>query len=146
EGHMSKPASLDIEARVGKDGAMRIAVAGGTGVVGRHVVDVARDTGNEVVILSRFAGVDLLTSTGLARRLDGVDAVIDVTSILTQSGPKSRAFFSIVTTNLLEAERAAGIGHHVALSIVGSDQAPFGYYAGKAAQEELVSRGETPWT
>ncbi|GHD52888.1 SDR family oxidoreductase [Mycetocola manganoxydans] len=125
---------------------MRIAVAGGTGVVGRHVVDIARERGNEVVILSRFTGVDLLTRTGLDQRLEGTDAVIDVTSILTQSGPKSRAFFSIVTANLLEAEKAAGVGHHIVLSIVGSDRAPFGYYAGKAAQEQLVTGGEVPWT
>ncbi len=132
--------------RLGKDGAMRIAVAGGTGVVGRHVVDVARERGIETVVLSRSTGVDLLASDGLAHKIEGADAVIDVTSILTQAGPKSRAFFSIVTANLIEAELAAGVAHHVALSIVGCDKAPFGYYAGKAAQERLVTRGQIPWT
>jgi len=125
---------------------VKIAVAGGTGTVGRHVVEVARELGHEPVVLSRSAGVDLVTETGLVDALVGVDVVVDVTSVSTQSAPVSRQFFGSVTTNLLRAEVAAGVAHHVALSVVGVDRAPHGYYAGKAHQEELVRRGDVPWT
>jgi uncharacterized protein YbjT (DUF2867 family) len=90
--------------------------------------------------------VDLLTGSGLAGQLEGLDAVLDVTSISTQSAGVSTEFFRAVTTNLLRAERDEDVGHHLALSIVGVDTAPHGYYAGKAAQEELVSGGPVPWT
>ncbi|GAA3711663.1 NAD(P)H-binding protein [Zhihengliuella alba] len=123
---------------------MRIAIAGGTGTVGRHVVDVATERGHDVVVLSRSAGVDLTSPQPLD--LAGVDAVVDVASIQTASAGASRAFFAAVTTKLLSAAHRAGVGHLVALSIVGSDVAPFGYYAGKAEQERLVSSGPVPWT
>lgn len=125
---------------------MRIAVAGGTGAVGRHVVEVARQRGHEAIVLARAQGVDLVSGAGLAGRLAEVDAVIDVTSVGTQSAAASRAFFGGVTSRLLEAEESAGVGHHVALSIVGATSAPYGYYAGKALQEELVAAGRVPWT
>jgi uncharacterized protein YbjT (DUF2867 family) len=123
---------------------MKIAVAGGTGVVGRYVAEIARGRGHEVAVLARSQGVDLTTGEGLD--LTGVEAVIDVTSIQTASASTSVKFFTAVTHNLLAAERAAGVSHHLALSIVGIDDAPHGYYAGKAAQERLVEGGETPWT
>jgi uncharacterized protein YbjT (DUF2867 family) len=125
---------------------MRIAVAGATGTVGRHVVAVAGERGHEAVSLSRTSGVDLTTGAGLADRLEAVDAVIDVSSIRTQSAKVSAEFFGIVTATLLNAEEAAGVRHHIALSIVGSDTAPFGYYAGKVRQEETVQAGRIPWT
>ncbi|WP_291037713.1 NAD(P)H-binding protein [Herbiconiux sp.] len=125
---------------------MKIAVAGGTGTVGRHVVEVARARGHEAVVLSRSSGVDLTNGAGIAAALAGVDVVIDTASTATQSADESRAFFGAVTTNLLTAEEQAGVAHHVALSIVGSDRAPFGYYAGKAEQERLVRAGRVPWT
>ncbi|MFD1713434.1 SDR family oxidoreductase [Amnibacterium flavum] len=125
---------------------MKIAVAGGTGAVGRHVVDVVRERGHEPVVLARSTGADLITGSGLADRLDGVSSVVDVTSIAAQSGATSTRFFERVTENLLAAERRAGVGHHLALSIVGSDLAPHGYYAGKAAQERAVEQGAVPWT
>jgi uncharacterized protein YbjT (DUF2867 family) len=125
---------------------MRIAVAEGTGTVGRHVVQVARERGHDVGVLARSEGVDLTSGSGLVKRLEGVDALIDVTSVLTRSATVSRRFYGATTTNLLTAERAAGVSHHIALSIVGSDRAPFGYYAGKALQERLVSTGPVPWT
>ena len=125
---------------------MRIAVAGGTGTVGRHVVAVARERGHDVVILSRSTGVDLMTGSGLARAIDGTAAVIDVASVSTQSAKKSIEFYETTTNNLLSAEKTAGVPHHLALSIVGSDRAPFGYYAGKQRQEQVVSAGPVPWT
>lgn len=125
---------------------MKIAVAGGTGTVGRHVVDVLEERGHDPLILSRSSGVDLVAGTGLSDVLAGVDAVIDVASVLTISDQESRAFFGAVTPNLLAAEEAAGVGHHVALSIVGIDRAPYSYYAGKVLQEKLVREGSVPWT
>jgi uncharacterized protein YbjT (DUF2867 family) len=125
---------------------MKIVVAGASGMVGRHVVAAAEERGHRLVPLSRATGVDLVTGAGLAQQLEAADAVVDVTSTATQSGAASRRFFGAVTRNLLEAEGAAGVPHHVVLSIVGSDRAPFGYYAGKALQEELVTTGRIPWT
>jgi uncharacterized protein YbjT (DUF2867 family) len=125
---------------------VKIAVAGGTGTVGRHVVDVARGRGHDTAVLSRSTGVDLVTGTGLGETLAGVDAVVDVTSVLTQSAGVATEFFRAVTTNLLAAEAAAGVGHHLVLSIVGVDRAPHGYYAGKVAQEELLTTSPVPWT
>ncbi|OZF26605.1 3-beta hydroxysteroid dehydrogenase [Rhodococcus sp. 14-2496-1d] len=125
---------------------MKLAVAGGTGTVGVHVVEVARERGHEVVVLSRSAGVDLVSGSGLPDALSGVDAVIDVASTQTISAKESTAFFAAVTRNLLTAEGAAGIGHHVALSVVGIDKAPYAYYAGKVKQERLVRAGAVPWT
>jgi uncharacterized protein YbjT (DUF2867 family) len=126
--------------------AVRIAVAGGTGVVGHHVVEVARERGHEVVVLARSEGVDLTSGTGLAGRLAGVDAVIDTTSIATQRRRSAEAFFGGVTRHLLTAGAAAGVGHHVALSIVGIDDVDTGYYAGKRLQERTLAEGPVPWS
>ncbi|MEU3473853.1 NAD(P)H-binding protein [Rhodococcus sp. NPDC006774] len=125
---------------------MKLAVAGGTGTVGVHVVEVARQRGHEVVVLSRSAGVDLVSGSGLSDALAGVDAVVDVASTQTISAKESMSFFAAVTRNLLTAEGAAGVGHHVALSIVGIDRAPHSYYAGKVEQERIIRAGTVPWT
>lgn len=125
---------------------LRLAVAGGTGVVGRHVVDVARERGHDVVVLSRSNGVDVMTGEGLAAALEGADAVIDVLSIQTLDTDEAVRFFETTTTALLDAERHAGIEHHVALSIVGIGHATQGYYAGKVAQELTIEAGDVPWT
>jgi uncharacterized protein YbjT (DUF2867 family) len=125
---------------------MRLAIAGGTGAVGRHVVDVARSRGHDAVVLSRSAGVDLEAGTGVAGALAGADAVIDVASVTATSAPRSIAFFETVTRHLLAAEAEAGIRHHVVLSIIGVPAAPYGYYAGKARQEELVQASGDGWT
>ena len=125
---------------------MRIAVAGGTGHVGTHVVAAARKRGHDVVVLTRGNGVDLVAGTGVAKALEGVDAVIDVASVTTLDAGESVAFFEATTRTLLAAEAQAGVGHHLALSIVGIDRAPEGYYAGKVAQERLVESGDVAWT
>ena len=117
-------------------------MAGGTGVVGRHVVGVARGRGHDVVVLSRSEGVDLTTGVGLAERLAGIDAVVDVTSIATQKRADAEAFFGSVTRSL----QAAGAAHVVALSIVGIDEVDTGYYAGKRLQERLLAKGDVPWS
>lgn len=121
---------------------MKIAVAGGTGVVGRHVVDVARERGHDVVVLTRSAGVDLTTGAGLAERLAGVDAVVDTSNQTSQKRAESEAFFGGVTRSL----QAAGAPNVVALSIVGVDVVPSGYYAGKRLQERLLAEGAVPWS
>jgi uncharacterized protein YbjT (DUF2867 family) len=125
---------------------MKIAVAGGTGLVGRMVVGAARGRGHDVVVLARAEGVDLTTGAGLAERLAGVDAVIDTTNLGTQKRAEAEKFFGGVTRTLLAAEAEAGVGHHVALSIVGIDKVDTGYYAGKRLQERLIADGPVPWT
>lgn len=125
---------------------MKLAVAGGTGVVGRHVVEVARSRGHEVEILARSTGVDLTTGAGLAGRLAGADAVVDVTSVATRSRAAAESFFGAVTRSLLDAGATADVRHHVVLSIVGIDDVEFGYYQGKRLQERLVEAGPVPWT
>ena len=125
---------------------MRIAVAGGTGTVGRHVVRAAKAAGHDTVVLSRAAGVDLMNAAGLADRLAGVDAVIDTSAPSTLSTKKAIAFFGTITHNLLAAERAAGVHHHVLLSIIGAADADSGYYAGKRLQEQQVISSGASWS
>jgi uncharacterized protein YbjT (DUF2867 family) len=122
----------------------RVAVAGGTGTVGTHVVARVEELGHEALVLSRSRGVDLVTGAGIDLR--GVDAVIDVGNVTTLSARRSRAFFEASTRTLLAEGRRAGVRHHVALSIVGIDAAPGGYYAGKVAQERAVRAGSVPWS
>jgi uncharacterized protein YbjT (DUF2867 family) len=126
---------------------MRIAVAGGTGLIGTMVVEAADAAGHQVVVLARSRGVDLVHGTGLEQGvLADVGAVIDVTNTITMSVRRSTAFFTAVTENLLTSGERAGVAHHVTLSIVGVDRAPYGYYAGKRSQERSVERGPVPWT
>lgn len=117
---------------------MRIAIAGGTGVVGRHVVTAARERGHEPVVLARSTGTDLYAGTGIEEALAGVEAVIDTTSRQTVSARTSIDFFRTVTQHLVTAGRRCGVRHHVAVSIIGAREAPFSYYAGKRSQEDLV--------
>ena len=126
--------------------AERIAVAGGTGVVGRHVVEALRAAGCEPVVLARSTGVDLVTGAGLDAALSGVQAVVDVANVATQRRSAAMGFFTAATSALLAAGARAGVRHHVVLSIVGVDRVDTGYYAGKRAQEELVRNGDVPWT
>ena len=125
---------------------MRLAIAGGTGWVGRLVVEAARAAGHTPVVLARSTGIDLSTGVGLAAALDGVDATVDVTNVKTTNRAKSLAFFTTTTTHLLQAANQAGVRHHVALSIVGCDRVGFAYYAAKLRQEELVLAGPIPAT
>ena len=125
---------------------MRMAVAGGTGWVGKLVVAEARRRGHEVVVISRSNGVDLTTGTGLDDARRGVDAVIDVTNIETFSRRTATEFFATTTRALLAAEAKAGVRHHVVLSIVGVDRVDTGYYAAKLRQEQLALAGPTPAT
>ncbi|MGJ6963760.1 SDR family oxidoreductase [Streptosporangium sp. G11] len=125
---------------------MRVAVAGGTGLVGRYVVDELAAAGQEPVVLARSRGVDLVTGAGLDAAMAGVEAVVDVSNVTTTSGRKALSFFDSVGRNLLNAGERTGVKHHVALSIVGVDRVGSGYYQGKIHQEEVVRGGRTPWT
>lgn len=118
---------------------MRIAVAGSTGLVGRNVVAAATAAGHDVVGLARENGIDLTSPEGLAERLAGVDAVVDVTASPGIDGDEARTFFTTVARNLGEAATAAGVARTVVLSIIGVDAMPdYGYYVAKLAQEQAV--------
>jgi uncharacterized protein YbjT (DUF2867 family) len=125
---------------------MRVAIAGGTGLTGRPVVDSLARGGHEPVALSRAGGVDLVTGAGLAAALAGADAVIDVSNVTTTRRAVAEQFFTAETTHLRDAAAAAGVGHYVLLSIVGVDRVDLGYYAGKRRQEQLLAAGPVPWT
>ena len=126
---------------------MRIAVVGGTGLVGRYVVDSLKKSGHEAVILARSTGVDVVTGEGLAEALAGVDAVVDVTNTAATEAAAAQEFFAAETGHLLAAEEEAGVRHHVVLSIVGIEMVPSNaHYAGKRRQEDLVEAGSVPFT
>lgn len=127
---------------------MRIAVAGATGNIGARTVAALERRGHDAVRISRSLGVDLLTGEGLDAALSGVDAVIDAVSSPPIGPDETREYFATATTNLLEAERRAGVGHHVLLSIVGIHRIDGGtaHYVGKREQEGRVEDGPVPWT
>ena len=115
---------------------MRIAVLGGSGVLGRLVVDVARGRGHEPVALSRATGVDLVTGAGLDGALDGCAAAIDASNRFVARRAPARAFFEATAKHLQAACARAGVAHVVVVSIVGIDRVrAYGYYDGKLTQE-----------
>ena len=125
---------------------MKVAVAGGTGVVGRFVVDQLTDRGDEPVALARSRGVDLITGDGLEAALRGCDAAIDVSNVLTSKRADAERFFGTATQHLCDAATASGVPHVVSLSIVGIDRVPLGYYYGKRKQEAVLADSGVPWT
>jgi uncharacterized protein YbjT (DUF2867 family) len=126
---------------------MKVAVAGGTGLVGSTVVEALRARGDGVVVLARSAGVDLVDGTGLGRVLEGVEAVIDTTSTPARTPREAIAFFGTVARHLQQAAGAAGVRRVVTLSIVGLEpMAARGHYAGKLAQEREARAGAVPAT
>lgn len=125
---------------------MRIVIAGATGTVGRHVEHEAKRRGHDTVALSRASGQDVTTGAGLAEAMSGADAVIDVSNQSIMNAAKAKAFFTESTRNLQAGERAAGVGHHIVLSIVGIESVDAAYYAGKLAQEQAVTSGTVAWS
>jgi uncharacterized protein YbjT (DUF2867 family) len=126
---------------------MRVAVVGATGRIGRFTVEALERRGHETVGISRNQGVDVHTGEGVVMALRSVDAVVDACSCDATDRDEAVAFFSRSTRNLLEAERQAGVQHHVLLSIAGLTRVTGNaHYAGKRAQEELVERGPVPWS
>ncbi|HEY0374535.1 MAG TPA: NAD(P)H-binding protein [Amnibacterium sp.] len=125
---------------------MRIVVAGGTGTVGRHVVRVAVERGHDVVPVSRATGVDAISGLGLDAAVRGADAVVDALNAPSILKQPAVAYFRATTRNLLAAEARAGVAHHLALSVVGIDGLDTAYYAGKLAQERLVTASTVPFS
>jgi uncharacterized protein YbjT (DUF2867 family) len=125
---------------------MRIAVAGGTGLLGELVVAQAAKAGHDVVVIARSRGVDVSTGEGLDEALRGVDTVIDVTNMTTMDGAAATRFFEAVTRNLQEAGQRAGVRHYVLISIIGIDRVPWGYYQAKLSQEKVALTGPVPAT
>jgi uncharacterized protein YbjT (DUF2867 family) len=124
---------------------MRIAVAGGTGMAGRYVVEAAEADGHDVVVLSRGTGVDVRTGSGLAAALEGVEVVVDALNLVARSRSDMTEFFVRTTGNLQAAGVDAGVARMVVLSIVGIDRVPgFAYYAAKLAHEEAAVAGPVP--
>ena len=124
---------------------MRIAVAGGSGTVGKYAVRSASQAGHQVVAMSRSTGVDARTGEGLLAALEGVDVIIDTTDGGTISRRKAEAFFTEVTKNLHAMGRKQGVARLVTLSIVGLERLPgFGYYEAKLAQESAALAGPLP--
>src|ERR1700734_4394401 len=126
---------------------MKIVVIGGTGVLGSKVVGTLRDRGHDTVAASRSPGVNALTGEGLGDALTGADVVVDVSNAPSFDAGPVMEFFTTSTKNLVAAAKVAGVGHYIAVSIVGCDQLPeSGYMRTKVAQEELVEQAEIPYT
>ena len=125
---------------------MKIAVIGGTGLIGSQVVKILTASGHEAVPHSLSTGVDLLTGQGLPGALKGAGVVVNLTNSPTFDDA-SPAFFQATMDNLLTAASAAGVGHAVILSIVGADQVPgLAYYRAKVLQEDILKAGPVPYS
>jgi uncharacterized protein YbjT (DUF2867 family) len=126
---------------------MKIVVIGGTGLIGKKVVMNLREHGHNVVAASPSSGVNTVTGEGLAQALEGAQVVLDVANAPSWEDSAVLAFFETSGRNLLTAEVAAGVGHHVALSVVGTDRLlASGYFRAKLAQENLVKASPIPYT
>jgi uncharacterized protein YbjT (DUF2867 family) len=125
----------------------KIVVIGGSGLIGSKVVAKLADHGHEAVPASPNSGVDTITGQGLAEALQGAAVVIDVSNSPSFAPDDVMAFFTTSTRNLIEAARAAGVGHYVALTVVGTDRPnSISYFAAKAAQEELIRSSGIPYS
>jgi uncharacterized protein YbjT (DUF2867 family) len=126
---------------------MRIVVIGGSGRIGSGVVAKLAEAGHEAVAASPATGVDTLTGAGVAEVLKDTAVVVDVSNSPSFADDDVLDFFRTSTSTLLAAERDAGVGHHVAVSIVGADRmTDSGYMRAKVAQEELIRDGDVPWS
>ena len=126
---------------------MKIVVIGGSGLIGTKLVNNLRQQGHEVVAASPSSGVNTLTGEGLAEALRGAQVVVDVANSPSFEDKAVLAFFETSGRNLLPAEAAAGVRHHIALSIVGIDRTPDnGYFRAKVAQEKLIEASGIPYT
>jgi uncharacterized protein YbjT (DUF2867 family) len=125
----------------------KIVVIGGTGLIGSKLVTMLREHGHQAVSASPNSGVNTLTGEGLAEVLAGAQVVVDVSNSPSFEDAAVLDFFKTSTGNLLEYEAAAGVGHHVALSIVGNDRLPdSGYMRAKVAQEKLIRESSIPYS
>ena len=126
---------------------MKFVIIGGTGLIGSKVVNKLRDKGNEVVPAAPNTGVNTITGEGLAEVMKGTDVVVDVSNSPSFEDVAVMNFFKTSTTNILAAEVAAGVRHHVALSVVGTDRlSESGYMRAKIAQEKLIEESSIPYS
>jgi uncharacterized protein YbjT (DUF2867 family) len=126
---------------------MKVVVIGGTGLIGSQVVTKLGEHGHEAIAASPNSGVDTITGEGLAEVLEGADVVIDVSNSPSFEDAAVLDFFRTATGNLLAAEAAAGVGHHVALSVVGTERlADTGYFHAKRVQEQLIEASPVPYS
>ncbi|OBF13675.1 SDR family oxidoreductase [Mycobacterium sp. ACS4331] len=127
---------------------MRIVVIGGTGRIGSKVVHQLNEHGHDAVAAAPSTGVDTVTGEGLDAVLVGAQTVVDVTNSPSFEEAAAQEFFNASTANLLAAEASAGVLHHVALSVVGTEQLAreSGYFKAKLAQETLIAHGSVPYT
>src|SRR5918993_5828383 len=126
---------------------MKIVVIGGTGLIGSKTVDILRQGGQEVVAASPKSGINSITGEGIKEAVAGAQVAIDLANSPSFEDQAVLEFFETSGRNLLAAEAAAGVPHHVALSIVGTDRTPDnGYFRAKVAQEKLIKASGIPYT
>jgi uncharacterized protein YbjT (DUF2867 family) len=125
---------------------MKIVVIGGTGLIGSKTAAILRHGGHEVVAASPSSGVNTITGEGVREALVGAQVVIDLANSPSFEDRAVMEFFETAGRNLLSAETAAGVRHHVALSIVGTDRSDNGYFRAKVAQEKLIVTSGLPYT
>jgi uncharacterized protein YbjT (DUF2867 family) len=130
-----------------KETIMKIVVIGGTGLIGSKLVNKLREHGHEAVAAAPNTGVNTITGEGLAEVLKGASVVVDVSNSPSWDDAEVLKFFETSTRNLLTGEAAAGVGHHVALSVVGTNRLPeSGYMRAKIAQEKLIKESSIPYS
>ena len=126
---------------------MKIVVIGGTGLIGSKLVAKLTEHGHEAIAASPNTGVNTLTGEGLAEVMQGASVVVDVSNSPSFADDAVMDFFKTSTSNLLAAEAAAGVGHHVALSVVGTERlSESGYFRAKIAQEKLIKESSIPYS
>ena len=126
---------------------MKVVVIGGSGILGSKVVQKLKDDGHDAIPASPRTGVNTLTGEGLGDVLTGADVVVDVSNSPSFDDDPAMEFFTKSTTNLVAASKSAGVGHYVAVSIVGSDELPeSGYLRAKVAQEKLIEEAAVPYS
>jgi uncharacterized protein YbjT (DUF2867 family) len=126
---------------------MKVVVVGGSGLIGRKLVELLAAAGHEAVPVSKSTGVDVITGEGLAEAFEGADVVVDVTNAPSWGDDEVLAFFRTSARNLAAAEQAAGVRHHLALTIVNAETMPdSGYMRAKVAQERIIAEGGVPYT
>jgi uncharacterized protein YbjT (DUF2867 family) len=125
---------------------MKIVVIGGTGLIGKKLVNKLKAKGHEVITAAPSSGVNSLTGEGLAEAFKGADTVVDVSNSPSWDEKAVLDFFETSTRNIIAAEKAAGVAHHVALSVVGAERMAGGYMPAKVAQEALIKASGVPFT
>ncbi len=126
---------------------MKVVVIGGTGLIGSKLVSKLREHGHEAVPASPDSGVNTLTGEGLAEAIEGAAVVVDVSNSPSFEDTAVMEFFETSTRNILNAEATAGVGHHVALSVVGTERlSESGYFRAKTAQEKLIKGSPIPYS